>query len=68
MLLDYEEREYPEPEEVKAMLADTKKPPSPNYEKDGWSAILLASCNGNESIVRELIKKEQVLFFKLTSI
>lgn len=43
------------------MLADTKKPPTPNYEKDGWSAILLASCNGNESIVRELIKKEQVL-------
>jgi len=40
------------------MLADTKKPPTPNYEKDSWSAILLASCNGNESIVRELIKKE----------
>jgi len=48
-------------DEVKTMLADTKKPPTANYEKDGWSAILLASCNGNESIVRELIKKEQVL-------
>lgn len=26
------------------------------YEKDGWTPILWASCNGNESMVRLLIK------------
>lgn len=26
------------------------------FEKDGWNPLLWASCNGNEKIVRELIK------------
>ena len=27
-----------------------------NYEKDGWNPLLWAACNGNEEIVRKLIK------------
>ena len=27
----------------------------PTEEKDGWSPLLWAACNGNEDIVRELI-------------
>jgi len=27
------------------------------YEEDGWNAILWASCNGNERLVRTLIKR-----------
>jgi len=26
------------------------------FEKDGWSPILWAACNGNEDIVRLLVK------------
>jgi ankyrin repeat protein len=29
---------------------------SPSVEKDGWNPLLWSSCNGNESIVRLLIK------------
>jgi len=27
-----------------------------NYEEDKWNALLWAACNGNEDIVRHLIK------------
>ena len=33
-----------------------KKNANVNAEKDGWNSILWASCNGNEEIVRLLIK------------
>jgi len=29
---------------------------SPSVEKDGWNPLLWSSCNGNEDIVRLLIK------------
>ena len=28
----------------------------PNFEENSWNAILWAACNGNEDIVRVLIK------------
>jgi len=28
-----------------------------NFEEDGWNAILWAACNGNEKLVRVLIKR-----------
>ena len=31
---------------------------NPIYEKDGWNPLLWASCNGNEEIVRLLIKRD----------
>jgi len=40
-------------EEVKEWL---EKRANPCYEEDGWNALLWASCNGNEDIVRALIK------------
>ena len=30
---------------------------SPLYEADGWNPLLWAACNGNEDIVRALIKR-----------
>jgi len=33
-----------------------QKQASPSVEKDGWNPLLWASCNGNEDIVRLLIK------------
>ena len=30
---------------------------NPLYEKDGWNPLLWAACNGNEDIVRALIKR-----------
>ena len=39
-------------EEVKFALS---KNAIPTEEKDGWSPLLWAACNGNEDIVRELI-------------
>lgn len=32
------------------------KQTNPNTEKDGWNPLLWAACNGNEEIVRLLIK------------
>ncbi len=32
------------------------KQANPNTEKDGWNPLLWASCNGNEELVRLLIK------------
>jgi ankyrin repeat protein len=29
---------------------------SPTYEKDNWSSLMWAACNGNEQIVRILIR------------
>lgn len=40
-------------EKVNEMLM---KQASPSSEKDGWNPLLWASCNGNEEIVRLLIK------------
>ena len=40
-------------EEVQYYLS---KHASPTEEKDGWNPLLWASCNGNEEIVRLLIK------------
>lgn len=40
-------------EKVNEMLL---KQASPSVEKDGWNPLLWASCNGNEDIVRLLIK------------
>ena len=34
-----------------------QKSASANAEKDGWNCLLWAACNGNEAIVRELIKR-----------
>jgi len=31
---------------------------NPVYEKDGWNPLLWSACNGNEEIVRILIKRE----------
>ena len=30
---------------------------NPVYEKDGWNPLLWSACNGNEEIVRVLIKR-----------
>jgi ankyrin repeat protein len=32
------------------------KQANPAVEKDGWNPLLLAACNGNEDIVRLLLK------------
>ena len=32
------------------------KKANPQYTKDGWNPLLWAACNGNEEIVRVLIK------------
>ena len=31
---------------------------NPLFTKDGWNALLWAACNGNEEIVRVLIKRD----------
>jgi len=28
------------------------------YEKDGWNSLLWAACNGNEDIVRVLLRAQ----------
>ena len=33
-----------------------EKRAQPLYEEAGWNALLWAACNGNETIVRSLIK------------
>ena len=43
-------------EEVKMFLA--KKESFPLYEKDNWSPLLWAACNGNEELVTLLIEKQ----------
>lgn len=40
-------------EQVEELLL---KQANPSTEKDGWNPLLWASCNGNEDIVRLLIK------------
>ena len=35
-----------------------------SYEKDGWTPLLWASCNGNEEMVRLLIKNHACEPFK----
>ena len=40
-------------EQVEEMLL---KQANPAVEKDGWNPLLLAACNGNEDIVRLLLK------------
>lgn len=40
-------------EQVEELLL---KQANPSVEKDGWNPLLWASCNGNEDIVRLLIK------------
>jgi len=63
-----EEEHIPQEERDKRLLEAVKnndvegatewlgKNASPSFEKDGWNALLWASCNGNEEIVRLLIK------------
>jgi ankyrin repeat protein len=34
------------------------KKASPLFMQDGWNPLLWASCNGNEEIVRALIKRD----------
>jgi len=34
-----------------------KRDTNPLFEKDGWTPLLWAACNGNEEIVKELMKK-----------
>jgi len=33
---------------------------NPLFEKDGWNPLLWAACNGNEEIVRSLIKHNAI--------
>ena len=47
-------------EEVLALIEKKDKKNSgtanPLFEKDGWNPLLWAACNGNETLVRALIK------------
>jgi ankyrin repeat protein len=42
-----------------------EKRANPLYEENGWNAMLWAACNGNEKVVRALIKKETAVAFYL---
>jgi len=35
-----------------------------NYEENGWTPLLWAACNGNEDIVRLLIRNNAHLMYK----
>lgn len=49
-------------EEVERLLTE-KKNIEVVFEKDGWSPLLWAACNGNEDIVRRLIKHDACSFY-----
>ena len=55
--LDDELMEAAKSNDIDAVVVALDKQANPQFKKDGWSPLLWAACNGNEDMVRILIKR-----------